>query len=529
MDYGLWIISYKLTIIKTLIVGNFMYSLFCKIKLPLAIVLTAFALLSLWTTSTVAQPTLNSNGPKVEFLRELSSNERIEMHCPDFGGRCLLIDQSGTAVTRKIFEGGSGFRENDKTTAIKHSGKYGLLNRNGTWLIGPTFDLAKDFTRKGHPLARVRINGKWGYVNVRGEWAVFPKFDRAAAFRNGFAKVKVLKKYGFINTDGKIIVPIKYDTIYVNEFSLGLVAAEHETKKKWGFINEQGNWEIAPTFSYASNFSANGLALVKVKDKYGYINRSGKMAFPARFESSSDFTKHDVTTAQMNGKSGIINTKGEWIVEPIYQTIFTIYDDVTTTVFRQDGLYGVMDFDGNIIFDGKEVDLIYNYNDKQLATFENNGKRGVIDGYGYIIVPAIYHSIKFTGNLLRVTFGQDGKNMGFLNLQGEPVTFSIAEFQLAELQALQALNSNELKSAKKKIEQLKKELSSTTPSKSTNTACKHIYVGQRINQKVLMGLGLVIWKVAGVNSSTGRATLVDTKRGEGSLGSKEETCSRLPY
>ncbi|MEG4518472.1 MULTISPECIES: WG repeat-containing protein [unclassified Microcoleus] len=45
--------------------------------------------------------------------------------------------------------------------------------------------------------------------------------------------------------------------------------------KRWGYINQAGQWAIAPQFSVAGSFS-EGLAAVKRDGKSGFINQTGK-------------------------------------------------------------------------------------------------------------------------------------------------------------------------------------------------------------------------------------------------------------
>ncbi|MDR2678148.1 MAG: WG repeat-containing protein [Zoogloeaceae bacterium] len=45
---------------------------------------------------------------------------------------------------------------------------------------------------------------------------------------------------------------------------------------KWGYINARGEEVIPLRFVKAKDFSANGLAAVRVRGKYGYIRAPSK-------------------------------------------------------------------------------------------------------------------------------------------------------------------------------------------------------------------------------------------------------------
>ncbi|MEG4212107.1 WG repeat-containing protein [Microcoleus sp. S13_B4] len=57
-------------------------------------------------------------------------------------------------------------------------------------------------------------------------------------------------------------------------FNEGLAAVR--ASKGWGYINQAGEWAIAPQFSAAGSFS-EGLAAVKRDGKSGFINQAGNL------------------------------------------------------------------------------------------------------------------------------------------------------------------------------------------------------------------------------------------------------------
>lgn len=54
----------------------------------------------------------------------------------------------------------------------------------------------------------------------------------------------------------------------------GLAAVQH-ANGRWGYINEQQNWVIAPKYEDAMPFQ-NGKAAVRQGGKWGFINRRGE-------------------------------------------------------------------------------------------------------------------------------------------------------------------------------------------------------------------------------------------------------------
>ena len=56
----------------------------------------------------------------------------------------------------------------------------------------------------------------------------------------------------------------------------------------YGFVNQYGDWHIAPQFQEASSFSS-GLAAVRMDEVWGYINIEGEFIIPAQYVSVLDF------------------------------------------------------------------------------------------------------------------------------------------------------------------------------------------------------------------------------------------------
>ena len=135
-----------------------------------------------------------------------------------------------------------------------------------------------------HGLARASefYDGKYGYINTSGEWVIAPQYKAAGDFREGLAPVSlrstlvtaydgtisstidwpkpsrrddtpegIKKRWGYLNTQGEMAIPATYDE--AKYFSEGLAAVRIDTL--WGYIDKTGNWVIEPRYSYASPFS----------------------------------------------------------------------------------------------------------------------------------------------------------------------------------------------------------------------------------------------------------------------------------
>lgn len=131
--------------------------------------------------------------------------------------------------------------------------------------------------------------GKIGYLNKEGNWIVKPTFDEAGNFSEGFARVKKNGNWGFIDKSGNVvinksIINDKTELIteppyeFVSDFSEGIAIVK--IRNLYGYINTKGQWLIKPSFLKALPFQ-NNIAPVIIDSTKGwqFIDRTGKPLF----------------------------------------------------------------------------------------------------------------------------------------------------------------------------------------------------------------------------------------------------------
>lgn len=159
-------------------------------------------------------------------------------------------------------------------TNMKKEMLWGYINREGEMVVAPKFHGAWDF-HEG--LAAIKIDWARGYIDKAGNIVIEPQFQYAGPFTDGKALVELDGLWGYIKPDGSWAekphevegnpaayppppsspeLPVEY------EYSEGLAAAAKG--KKFGYINEDGKFEIKPQYEQAKSFH-EGLAAVLVK------------------------------------------------------------------------------------------------------------------------------------------------------------------------------------------------------------------------------------------------------------------------
>jgi hypothetical protein len=179
------------------------------------------------------------------------------------GGSWGFIDSKGQSIIAPQFDEVKEFKEGKAAVRIKD--KWGFIDKKGRFIINPRFSDVGVFSGN---LAPARIDKDWGYIRDNGEWKIDPQFDAALSFSEGLATVQDDSKWGVITQDGKFVVNPQFDE--GRSFSRKLAA--FKKAGAWGYLNRQGAFAIAPTYAMASDFSAEGLALVEQYGEQFYID-----------------------------------------------------------------------------------------------------------------------------------------------------------------------------------------------------------------------------------------------------------------
>jgi hypothetical protein len=112
-------------------------------------------------------------------------------------------------------------------------------------------------------------------------------------------------KYGVINRQGEIVIPPKFNYIYL--FSEGLASARDW--KKTGYIDMAGKWVIPPIFEVARELKEGLAPVAKEEEKWGYINYAGEMVVPAVYDEIYEFFD-GLWLVEIGGKRGYIDKTG---------------------------------------------------------------------------------------------------------------------------------------------------------------------------------------------------------------------------
>lgn len=239
-------------------------------------------------------------------------------------------------------------------------------------------------------------------------------------------------KMGLADMQGKIIVKPKYNRI--DEFIDGVanITISEENRSLHGLINIKGEEILKPQFT-------SMLFDMDDKEKYaqvynnrmvGVVSRDGRVTVPPKFDEIVYQNKQgddwgDLAITKLDKKYGIVNINtGKIIAEPIYDYAFSIgKGDSILFCLRstEEGNY-IIDKNGDLVIPiTKDViyPLQYMENNNYFIRKQKDGKKGIISRNNENLIPCIYDNItQLNFDLFKVEL--DGK-IGIVDNKNNPI------------------------------------------------------------------------------------------------------------
>lgn len=337
--------------------------------------------------------------------------------------------------------------------------KYGFITEAGEETAPFIYDIAYPFSEG---LACVCQYGKYGYIDLKGETAIPFEYDRATPFVEGLAYFASGDTYGFMDKTGKPVFYLECDSI--SSFQEGL--AYFSKGGRYGYIDKKGQVAIEPFFDDAGYFK-EGLAKVLKGGRYGVINRDGDYIVAAEYDSitiddsfiiarcNGKYACFDKTGQSIleqcdhidvmikgkyicfvkDGKAGLSDEKGNIFIEPLYDGIGLQSPEQALFLVWKDGLYGVVDLQGEIKIPVAYTRIYYDsYADSieggVFLLTDTNGSKECIDTADFSKkIPCNYDSINWLDEN-RAVVSLDGLS-GIIDRKGnliEPIEYDMIRF-----------------------------------------------------------------------------------------------------
>lgn len=312
----------------------------------------------------------------------------------------LLVSLSTSGQTLSVFS------EKVKTKVL-----YGFKDDKGKVIVPATYDAVGDFY---NDRAFVSLHGKFGFIDKSGKLIIPVKYACSYTapegegdnwhiaienFSHGIVKVQIAKNYtldkngmldpegnlpnnlsqGVIDKTGKVIIPIKYETININPESKpdnGLIYVTENNKM--GIFSKTGKPILEPIYDVISSPSDN-FVIAETNGDYYTLDLDTKEKVLIKYELYGGFGINDQNLIQVRSKSngliGFINRYGNEVIKVKYVKAQDFHE---VLVCLYDGTnYGFLDASGNVV-----IDFVYDW---AAGGFENGKVRVQRNGRSFFI------------------------------------------------------------------------------------------------------------------------------------------------
>ena len=251
----------------------------------------------------------------------------------EIGGKWGIYEESTQdIITLPVYDNIKALDGIHSDFAVMQNGYWGIVNSDGDVLTPPVWE---DIYSLGYYAYAVRINGLYGWINyISGDVVQNPVYTSVNAINNLLVCVCKNNLCGVAHSDtGRLIKPVKYEGKF-----LGLY--------KYAY------WTLYKNRKY---YVMDLLDVPVTKTGYSEIKS---------ITNNAVFVKE-------NKKLGLVRMRdGKEIAKPVYDKIESMSQPGFYKV-KQNGKWGAVDYDGNLIFECKYGPLEINRLVKIIRTMKN--------------------------------------------------------------------------------------------------------------------------------------------------------------
>ena len=275
-------------------------------------------------------------------------------------------------------------------------------------------------------------NGKWGVINSYGETVVEPMYNEMIVIPDNTKAVfictydvdyeKGTYKAKALNENGKEIITgyDKVETIanYDEEQNIWYEKNVLKVEKngKYGLVDFLGKELLACEYDNIEALKGLENSLIITKgEALGLCDNSGNVIIETKYkkiEKIEDNYKNGYIVVDSDNKYGIIDFDKSVILECDYEEIKAIYGDGKIFIVKEDGIYQVINKDGQVLIQNKFDDAVEINGEYIIA--KKSGKYGVIDINGETKIKYEYDEIKKAGENY---IAKQGKKYGVIDIE----------------------------------------------------------------------------------------------------------------
>lgn len=346
------------------------------------------------------------------------------------------LDKTGKTVVEPKYD---GIKILDKNIfAVRGNNMWGVMTNDGKWIIQPLLSSIESFNNDRAIIGIKKFDSiKYGVIDKNGTILIQPSYDRLLSSKDGVFIFRNGRNFGVINEKGEIVVEPKPQMIRI--FKNGLAA--FFDGQKWGFIDRKGHVVVEPKYDSVGDFNDNR-AFVGLKTglfhtmHYGYINSQGEEVTELKYDRVTNFNEGLAGVCDIDfghPHCGYIDEKNNMIIKDDFSFVESFDNGlarVTTSTYlpiiispKYINKKGEVVLDTNETIKGSSWQLnpimahfvldsklsVNKLSSEGISSFRKEGKIGLIDQSGKIIVEPIYKSISLFKDGLARAVSMDGK------------------------------------------------------------------------------------------------------------------------
>lgn len=308
-----------------------------------------------------------------------------------------------------------------------------------------------DTTADGVPfentVLRYKKDGKFGLISIDGKEVTKPIYDEISAvtYKEGMLLVKENGKYGVININGKTVIKSEYDNITVDNYydantkyqKTGFIVCKVEDEGyRYGYIDYRGKKILDTVYTEIERVTEiedeKDIYIIAYKDGQAGLLKNSKVVLNHEYEEIIYYSYNDVFIIQRNGKQGISDRNGNIKVDTKYINIS--FGGIYVNATNESNEEKVLDLSGNEVTDGY-IAKMPTRDGKHYIVYDEDGIYKIIDSNGNIIVDKKYTNIEEVGENYYIVASD--RNNGIIDLTGKSLVDlkynSIVEIDNTEL------------------------------------------------------------------------------------------------
>jgi len=235
--------------------------------------------------------------PKLDWIADTDLDDSLTVFSQK-GKRGYLSLYDGKIAIKAQYQSAWMFSEG--LGAVIKDNRLGFINSEGRQVIPFQFPINPvpgekvDFLFKKGYCTMVNLSGKHGLINKKGEWLIKPEYDYIRNPVKGFRLITKDKKAGLLDSLLNTVLPVEYDAIAIADD--GLVVAKDGLQQKISFdtrtvINPFVYDEVNIVYYYSGRINEEGEDIqiksdymtFNIKDKSGLMDKNGKIVLRALY------------------------------------------------------------------------------------------------------------------------------------------------------------------------------------------------------------------------------------------------------